>query len=96
MASACSIGLATTRKGDVVAPGGFKPNALNVQDIASFVAPTRRINTSLGNPNFNVRWDLIPGSMFGETINLQDMAALTSGSPTANPPMFNGQRGLPD
>ena len=37
-------------------------NALSVQDLSSFVAPVRRLGTSLGHPDFSARWDLVPGS----------------------------------
>jgi hypothetical protein len=72
-------------------PGGFAPNTLNIQDLGSFVAPVRRLNTSQGDPGFDKRWDLVPGSTFGETINIVDMATLFSGA-TAYPAMFDGQR----
>jgi hypothetical protein len=75
---------------DLVA-GGYQPNTLNTQDMASFVAPVKRLNTSPGDPNFDARWDLIPGSTFGDWINIQDLAALLAG-PTAHPPMFGGDR----
>lgn len=66
----------------------FSFNKINVSDLAAFVAPTRRIGTSPGNPNYSVRWDLVPGSTFGETINVQDLSKLT----TFLAPMFNNQK----
>ena len=72
-------------------PGGFQPNKVNLEDLASFVAPTKRIASSPGDANFEARWDLVPGSYFGKWINLSDMAALIAG-PSAYPPMLNGQK----
>ncbi len=74
-------------------PGGFQPNTLNIQDLASYIGPVRRINSSPGDSGYNVRWDLVPGSTFGEDINLQDLAAMLSG-PTGYPPMFGGSRAM--
>jgi len=68
--------------------GGLQPNTLNVQDIASFLAPVRRLGTSPGHPNFDLRWDLAPG---GPTINVQDIAAMMTGA-SGYPPMFGGLR----
>ena len=72
-------------------PGGFQPNALNVQDVASFTIPVRHLNTSVGDPGFSPRWDLIPGATVGEDINVADIGALVTGA-TGYPPMFAGQR----
>ncbi len=67
-------------------PPDFDDNQLvNIQDLASFIAPVRRVNTSPGEPGFDTvqdgyngqRWDLAPGS-FGEVINIQDMAAVVA------------------
>jgi hypothetical protein len=66
---------------------GASTNKLDIQDLASFVAPTRRLNTSPGNPNFSARWDIVPGTSVGEHINVTDLASLVSG-PTGYPPMF--------
>ena len=60
-------------------------------DLASFVVPARRLNTSPGDANYSARWDLVPGSSFGKQINVADVAALTYGR-TGYPPMFGGQR----
>ena len=72
-------------------PGGLFPNTLTVQDVGSFVTPVRRLGTSLGDTNFSARWDLVPGSVVGATINVQDIVATTLGT-TGYPPMFGGQR----
>jgi len=66
---------------------GASTNKLDIQDLASFVAPTRRLNTSPGNPNFSARWDIVPGTSVGEHVNVTDLTALVSG-PTGYPPMF--------
>ncbi len=71
---------------------GTSANKLDVQDLVSFIAPIRHLNTSPGNPNYSARWDLVPGKgIFPEFINVQDMTALIAGT-TGSPPMFNGQR----
>jgi hypothetical protein len=71
--------------------GGASYNTLTVQDLLSFVAPVRRLQTDPGDPAFDPRWDLLPGPQFGSTISIQDLTSLIAG-PTAYPPMFNGQR----
>jgi hypothetical protein len=68
-------------------------STLNISDLASFVAPVRHLNTSMGDPAFNGRWDLIPGSTFGEHINIADLSSLVSGT-TGFPPMFGGQKAM--
>jgi len=72
-------------------PAGFQPNTLNVQDLGTFIAPVRRLGTSAGDPGFNIRWDLVPGGVFGGTINLQDMAAIFTGQ-SGFPPMLSPNR----
>jgi hypothetical protein len=80
-------------------PSSF--NRLDVQDILSFVAPVRRLDSSppsdfgwvtpdnLGRTG--PRWDLVPGPFVpgGKYINIQDILAMLGGS-TGNPPMFGG------
>jgi hypothetical protein len=71
--------------------GSYSGNKVNVQDLASYVTPVRRLNSSPGNSRFNVRWDVVPGTTWGEHINVQDIASIT----TLYPPMlrvraFNG------
>jgi hypothetical protein len=78
--------------GDLVSVG-ISANRLDVVDVASFVAPVRRLNTSPGDSGHNVRWDLVPGTAIGEAINISDLAALVS-SITGFPPMLGGQRAL--
>jgi hypothetical protein len=68
--------------------GSFSGDRLDVADLASFVTPVRRINTSPGDPGFDVRWDVVPGSTFGKVINLQDLASIN----VLLPPMLGTQR----
>jgi hypothetical protein len=66
-------------------------NKLDVQDVLSFVAPIRRLDTSDGEDGFSARWDLTPGSgVLGSQVNIQDITALLGGV-TARPAMFGGQ-----
>jgi CSLREA domain-containing protein len=74
-----------------LAPGGLQPNALNIQDLGSFLVPVRRIGTSPGDPGFNARWDLVPGAVIGKHIAVTDIAATVVGA-SGNPPMFGGLR----
>jgi CSLREA domain-containing protein len=71
--------------------GGFQPNTLNLQDLGSYITPVRRIGTSPGDQGYDVRWDLVPGSTIGKHINIQDVAAVITGS-SGYPPMFGGTR----
>jgi hypothetical protein len=66
-------------------------STLDLQDLGSFVAPVRRLGTSPGDPRFNARWDLVPGSVVGPAINVQDIGALSTGA-SGYPPMLGGQR----
>jgi hypothetical protein len=71
---------------DIAAAGAFSGNKINVQDLSSFVSPIRYINQNTGTDPGDKRLDLVPGSTFGVHINVQDLAAITSGA-TGNPPM---------
>jgi hypothetical protein len=73
---------------------GLSFNKLDIQDLTSFAVPLRRLGTSPGNPSFDKRWDLVPGSTVGETINAQDLASMSPGNPSSSayPPMFGGQQ----
>ncbi|HSP54221.1 MAG TPA: YncE family protein, partial [Dehalococcoidia bacterium] len=74
---------------------GGTPNSTNkvtITDLTSFLAPARHLDTSPGNPNFNRRWDLVPGrGLFPNWIAINDLTALLSGASGA-PPMFGGAR----
>jgi hypothetical protein len=64
---------------------------VTVQDLTSFVAPVRRIDTNQNDPSYSSRWDLVPGtSGLLKTINIHDVTNLV----TVSPPMFNGARAL--
>ncbi len=66
-------------------------NEITIQDVLSFVAPTRHFGTSPPNPNYSPRWDLIPGGA-GDFINIQDLTTLFAGVPGSPgyPPMLGG------
>ena len=71
---------------------GPSVNKLDIQDLTSFLAPVRIINSSPGDAAFNARYDLVPGrGVFAKFININDMTAQLVGT-TGFPPMFNGQR----
>lgn len=56
---------------------GPSANDLDVQDLTSFLAPVRRLDTGPGDLNYSVRWDLLPGAgLFAKAINVQDLTAL--------------------
>jgi uncharacterized protein YkwD len=62
---------------------------VDVQDVTSFVSPQRHLGTSTGEPGFDRRWDLVPGSgSLDADINVQDIAMLV----VTAPPMLGGQR----
>ena len=64
---------------------------VDTQDLASYIAPVRHINTDVGANPGNVRWDVIPGpGVLGDDINIQDMATVV----TVMPPMYGGVRSL--
>jgi hypothetical protein len=80
---ACGL---TAWPADLVA-GAFSTNKLNIQDLSSFIAPARRLNTSPADGAYDVRWDLVPGAgVLSDHINIQDMSNLT----TLRPPMLGG------
>ncbi len=65
---------------------------VTITDLTSFLAPVRHLDSSPGNPNFNSRWDLIPGrGLFSQWININDLTALLAGSPGI-PPMLGGAK----
>jgi hypothetical protein len=70
---------------------GISLNKINVVDLGAFITPARRMNTSPGDPNYHIRWDLVPGTTIGKHINVSDIAAVTSGA-SGFPPMLNGLR----
>lgn len=71
--------------------GGQSTNRVTLTDLASFVAPVRRLGTSSGDADFDPRWDLVPGAGPTWTISLSDLGALVAGQ-TGQPPMFYGAK----
>jgi hypothetical protein len=68
---------------------GSSANVVNIEDALSFLGPVRRLDTSPGDPGYDVRWDIVPGSgVFSKTVNMQDLISLL----TLSPPMFSGAR----
>jgi hypothetical protein len=71
---------------------GGVPNSTNrvtLPDLTSFLAPERRLNSNPGSPQYDVRWDLVPGAaVFPYVINVQDLLQLLFSAP----PMFGGVR----
>ena len=67
-------------------------NAITLQDLTSFTAIPRKFGTNPGNPNYDKRWDLLPGGA-PTWIGLQDFTAMiASGCTTGKPPMLGGVR----
>jgi hypothetical protein len=72
---------------DLNSADSFSANKLNISDLASYIAPVRIFNTSPGDPEFDIRWDVSPGnSGIGADINIVDLAALV----IVKPEMFGG------
>jgi hypothetical protein len=64
-------------------------NRITITDLTSFLAPTRRIDTSPGDGGFDVRWDLVPGpGLFVEVVNINDVTSQI----VLAPPMLGGVR----
>jgi hypothetical protein len=65
--------------------GSTTTNRLNVGDLATYVSPVRRLNTSAtGGGNYSPRWDINADAV----INIQDLAIVS----IVRPPMFAGAR----
>jgi hypothetical protein len=70
---------------------GLSFNKVTLQDFTSFAVPVRHLNTSVGDPGYSVRWDLVPGrSIQAKDISLQDLTSI----PLSRPPMLNGANPL--
>jgi hypothetical protein len=70
---------------------GMSANDVDVQDITSFLAPVRYLNTDVdNNPPGDKRWDIVPGDggVFADDINIQDVTQLL----VVAPPMLEGPR----
>jgi hypothetical protein len=75
-----------------VNPGDFSFNKINVQDLGAFTAPVRYLNSNPSPSSPPIRFDLAQGTGgLGFVINVQDMAALSTGA-SGNPPMFGNTR----
>jgi hypothetical protein len=76
-----------------IASSAFSLNKVNVQDLTSFYAPVDYLNTSPAANSPGMRFDLVPGTagLPPHTINIVDLAAVTSGV-TGAPPMLGGAR----
>jgi len=69
----------------------FSANKVDIQDLASFIAPLRRLNSSPGDTAYDVRWDLAPGAgLLANVINVEDMGNVV----VARAPMLHGGRVL--
>lgn len=72
---------------------GPSTNDVDVQDITSFLAPVRYLNTDVGAHAGDVRWDVVPGGgIFSLDINIQDLTLITITAPPmlGNVRAFNG------
>ena len=66
-------------------------NRINILDLTSFLAPTRRLDSSPGQVSYNQRWDIGPGrGLFNKWINVADLTSVLTVTPTAAP--WNGTR----
>ena len=62
---------------------------INVLDLVAYLAPTRHLNTNVGDNPGNVRWDIVPGKgVFSTDINVEDLISLI----VMRPAMFSGAR----
>jgi len=82
---------------DFVSGGAFgSTDSVEIDDLVSFLVPTRYLDSSPFDPVFSTRWDLIPGpGVFGDWINISDLSAMIAG-PTGSPlmPPYFGARAL--
>ncbi len=71
-------------------------SVVTLQDATSMTATPRKFGTSPNDPNFDMRWDLLPGRGANSTwINIQDFTAiLATLNPTGVPPMLLGARAM--
>jgi hypothetical protein len=64
--------------------GSGTTNRLTIQDLATYIAPVRRMNTTPGSAAYKVRWDMNADAV----LNIQDLAAIS----ILRPAMFDGAR----
>jgi len=63
-------------------------NKITITDITAMIAPINRRDTSPGHPNFDKRFDILPGrGLFTQWININDFTAIYSG-PKNTPTMM--------
>jgi hypothetical protein len=60
---------------------GPSVNRVDLQDLGSYLTPVSHFNTNVGTHPGDVVWDLLPGSISGPHINLQDMGVLILHAP---------------
>lgn len=63
-------------------------NRVNIRDLQTFILPVRRLGTSPGDGDFDVRWDIVPGpgGPFASHINIADLSKMAFDLP----PMLGG------
>jgi hypothetical protein len=73
-------------------PSGTSANRVDVQDIVSFLAPVRIVDSSPGSANYDVRWDLAPGTggVLTWEINVQDLITII----ILRPDMLGGEKAM--
>jgi hypothetical protein len=64
--------------------GAGTANRLSIHDLGTYIGPVRRTGTSIGSPNYSVRWDMNSDG----NLNVQDLALIS----IMRPPMFGGAR----
>jgi hypothetical protein len=76
-----------------LAGGGIpdSTNSITIQDIVSFLAPIRYLDSDVGTNTGDIRWDLVPGKgIFPTDINVEDLVSII----ILKPPMLGGQKAL--
>jgi len=65
-------------------------NDVDIQDITSYLAPVRYLDTDVGAHPGDIRWDISPGSggALPDDINIQDLTTVI----VTTPPMLEGPR----
>lgn len=67
----------------------FSENRVDILDLTTYIAPVRRLGSSLGDAAYHRRWDVVPQSTAGGAwINVEDLTFLVY----VTPPMLNGAR----
>jgi hypothetical protein len=62
-------------------------NKITIQDITSFMAPVRRLDTNPGDQYYNARWDIVPDAgVLATDINITDIISII----VVRPPMLGG------